>query len=285
MFSLNPVKAQGSQNQYNSPLYSPTNYDPQNPTTENGLPEALKNIGIEQRLGEQLPLDAELSDEQGQKVRLGQYFQGDKPVVLAFVYYSCTMLCNEVLNGLTGTLKKISLNIGDDFQVVAISFDPRDTPEIARGKRQSYIERYGGGDGAAGGWHFLTGDPDIVRQITEAAGFHYAWDDKTQQYAHAGGIQVATPDGEMAKYFYGIDYKPQDLKFALMEASHKTIGSPTDQLLLYCYHYDPATGSYGFAILRILRVAGLLTIGGLGLLFLFFRFHKPTSLDRQRFRP
>lgn len=184
------------------------------------------------------------------------------------------MLCNEVLNGLTGTLKKISLSAGDDFQVVAISFDPRDTPEIARGKKQSYLERYGRGDDAEAGLHFLTGEPEAVRQITEAAGFRYAWDDKTQQFAHAGGIQVATPDGKMAKYFYGIDYKPQDLMFALMESSYKNIGSPADQLLLYCYHYDPATGSYGLAVLRVLRVAGVLTIIGLGLLLLFFKFHK-----------
>ncbi len=281
-FSFNSTRAQG-QNQYNSPLYSPKTYDPGNPTSSNGLPIALKNIGIEQRLGEQLPLDAELTDEQGQNVRLGQYFQGDRPVILAFVYYSCPMLCNEVLNGLTGTLKKISLGAGDDFQVVAISFDPRDTPEIARGKKQSYLERYGRGDDAAAGLHFLTGEPEAVRQITETAGFRYAWDDKTQQFAHAGGIQVATPDGKMAKYFYGIDYKPQDLKFALMEASNRNIGSSADQLLLYCYHYDPATGSYGLAVLRVLRVAGVLTIIGLGLLLLFFKFHKGNPSGSQGF--
>ncbi len=270
----NFIFAQGGQNQYNSPLYSPKTYDPSSPSSGNDLPKELKNIGIEQRLGEQLPLDAELTDENGSTVKLRTFFQGDKPVILAFVYYSCPMLCNEVLNGLTASLKKISLEAGQDFQVVAISFDPRDTPEIARGKKQSYLERYGRGEAAANGWHFLTGKPEVIKQITEAAGFNYAWDEETQQFAHAGGVQIATPDGKMSRYFYGIDYQPQDFKFALMEASEKNIGSPTDQLLLYCYHYDPATGTYGLVVMNVLRIAGILTIIGLGLLFLFFKFYK-----------
>ena len=265
--SFNLIFAQGGQNQYNSPLYSPKTYDPTNPSSSNGLPKTLKTIGIEQRLGEQLPLDAELVDENGKTVKLQTFFQGEKPVVLAFVYYSCPMLCNEVLNGLTASLKKISLEAGKDFEVVAISFDPRDTAEIARNKKQSYLERYGRGSDAAAGWHFLTGKPEVIKQITEAAGFNYAWDEETQQFAHAGGIQIATPDGKLSRYFYGIDYKPQDIKFALMEASEKTIGSPTDQLLLYCYHYDPATGTYGLVVLKVLRVAGVLTIFGIGFCF------------------
>lgn len=272
-FSFTTIFAQGGQNQYDSPLYSPKTYDPGNPQSGNGLPKTLKNIGIEQRLGEQLPLDAELTDESGNTVKLKTFFQGDKPVVLAFVYYSCPMLCNEVLNGLTASLKKISLEAGQDFEVVAISFDPRDTPEIARGKKQGYLERYGRGEAAASGWHFLTGKPEVIKQITKAAGFNFAWDAETEQFAHAGGVQIATPDGKMSRYFYGIDYKPQDLKFALMEASEKNIGSPTDQLLLYCYHYDPATGTYGLVIIKVLRLAGILTIIGLGILFLFFKFY------------
>lgn len=282
LLSFNSIFAQGGQNQYNSPLYSPKTYDPSNPTTSNGLPKTLKNIGIEQRLGEQLPLDAELTDENGNTVKLQTFFQNDKPVVLAFVYYSCPMLCNEVLNGLTASLKKISLEAGKDFEVVAISFDPRDTPEIARGKKQSYLERYGRGEAAAMGWHFLTGTPEVIKQITETAGFNYVWDEETQQFAHAGGVQVVTPDGKMSRYFYGIDYKPQDLKFALMEASEKNIGSPTDQLLLYCYHYDPAAGTYGLVILKVLRVAGVLTLIGIGILFLIFKFYKrgmPTNRE------
>lgn len=273
--SFNSIFAQGGQNQYNSPLYSPKTYEPGNSASSNGLPKTLKNIGIEQRLGKQLPMDAVLTDENGDEVKLETFFKGEKPVVLAFVYYSCPMLCNEVLNGLTASLKKISLEAGQDFEVVAISFDPRDTPEIARGKKQSYLERYGRSDeAAAAGWHFLTGKPEVIKQITEAAGFNYAWDEATQQFAHAGGVQIATPDGKMSRYFYGIDYKPQDLKFALMEASEKKIGSSTDQLLLYCFHYDPATGTYGLVVLKVLRVAGVLTLFGIGLLFLIFKFYK-----------
>jgi len=276
LFSVSTF-AQGGQQHYNSPLYSPKTYDPVHPTTSSGLPETLKNIGIEQRLGGQLPLDALLADENGEAVKLETFFRGEKPVVLAFVYYSCPMLCNEVLNGLTASLKKISLEAGEDFEVVAISFDPRDTPEIARNKKQSYLERYGRGESARAGWHFLTGQPENVKQIADAAGFSYVWDEETKQFAHAGGIQVVTPDGKMSRYFYGIDYKPQDLKFSIMDASKKNIGSPTDQLLLYCYHYDPATGTYGLAILKVLRLAGVLTLIGIGALFLFFKFYKRRS--------
>ena len=272
------IYAQGGTQHYNSPLYSPKIYDPGGTVSTEGLPDALKNIGIRQRLGEQLPLDADLIDERGSAVKLRAYFQGDKPVVLAFVYYSCPMLCNEVLNGLTASLKKLSLTAGEDFQLVAISFDPRDTPEIGRNKKQSYLEKYGRGEEAADGWHFLTGKPEIVKQIADAAGFGYAWDEKTGQFAHAGGIQIVTPDGKMSRYFYGIDYDSQDLKFALMEASEKTIGSPTDQLLLYCYHYDPATGKYGLAIMRVLRIGGVLTVIGMGVLFSIFRFHNRRAL-------
>ena len=267
------IYAQGGQQHYNSPLYSPRIYDPSGPVSTDGLPDALKNIGIRQRLGDQLPLGVDLADENGSAVKLQTYFQRDKPVVLAFVYYSCPMLCNEVLNGLTASLKKLSLKAGEDFQVVAISFDPRDTPEIARNKKQSYLEKYGQGEEAAKGWHFLTGKPEVVKQIADAAGFGYAWDEKTGQFAHAGGIQIVTPDGKMSRYFFGIDYDSQDLKFALMEASEKTIGSPADQLLLYCYHYDPATGKYGLAIMRVLRIAGVLTVIAMGVLFSVFRFH------------
>jgi protein SCO1 len=277
--SLVSVYSQGGQQHYNSPLYSPKTYDPGNPASSNGLPKTLKDIGIKQRLGEQLPLDAKLKNERGETVRLGKYFKGKKPVVLAFVYYSCPMLCNEVLNGLTGSLKKISLNAGEDFKIIAISFDPRDTPEIARNKKKSYLERYGRGEKAAVGWHFLTGSPEVINQITEAAGFKYVWDDETEQYAHAGGIQIVTPEGKMARYFYGIDYKPQDVKFALMEASKENIGSPTDQLLLYCYHYDPSTGKYGLVVMNVLRLAGVLTLLSIGLLFLGFRFYKRRKLN------
>jgi protein SCO1/2 len=275
LLSCNFIYAlEGGQDQLNSPLYRSKTYDQGAPSSSGKLPKILKNIGIEQKLGEQLPMDAELEDENGNTVKLQAFFQNDKPVIVAFVYYSCPMLCNEVLNGLTASLQKNSLKSGKDFEVVAISFDPRDTPEIARGKKQSYLERYGRDEKAETGWHFLTGKPEVIKEITEAAGFNYAWDAETEQYAHAGGIQIATPDGKMSRYFLGIDYKPQDLKFALMEASEKAIGTPTDQLLLYCYHYDPASGTYGLAALKVLRLAGVLTLLGFGLMFLIFKFYK-----------
>lgn len=274
------IYAQAGQEHYNSPLYSPRTYDPAQPSTSNGLPDGLRSIGIRQRLGEQLPMDVELLDENGNVVKLRAFFSADRPVVLAFVYYSCPMLCNEVLNGLTASLKKVSFDAGEDFQVIAISFDSRDTPEIARNKKQSYLERYGRGGEAAQGWHFLTGKSEIVKEIADVAGFGYAWDEETVQFAHAAGIQIVTPDGRMSRYFYGIDYDERDLKFALMEASERSIGTPTDQLLLYCFHYDPATGKYGLAILRVLRIAGILTIMGIGGLFAILWFRRRPELVR-----
>ncbi|HTK27316.1 MAG TPA: SCO family protein [Pyrinomonadaceae bacterium] len=265
---------------YNSPLYSPRYYDPSQSVT-NGMPDALKKVGIEQKLGNQLPLDAVLKDENGNAVKLGNYFNQGRPVILALVYYECPMLCNEVLNGLTGSLKGMSLVAGKDFDVVAVSFDARenDKPDLAKNKKASYMERYGH-PGSENGWHFLTGTQDSIDAVTKAAGFSYYWDDKTNQFAHAGGIMVTTPEGKMSKYFYGIDYAPKDLKFGIMDSSQDKIGSVTDQLLLYCYHYDPASGKYGFAILRAMRVAGVFTLLGLGtMLFVFWRRNKVKKED------
>lgn len=255
---------------YNSPLYSPKYYDPSE-STGNGLPDALQKIGIEQRLGEQLPLDTELKDENGNSIKLGEYFNHGRPVILALVYYECPMLCNEVLNGLTGSLKGISLNAGKDFDVVAISFDTRenDKPDLARNKKASYMERYGRA-GTENGWHFLTGTQGSIGKVTAAAGFNYKWDEKTNQFAHAGGIMITTPQGKLSRYFYGIDYAPKDVKYGLMESAESRIGSPAEQLLLYCYHYDPASGKYGLAILRVIRLAGVATLIGLGAMFLVF---------------
>ncbi|MEP6847474.1 MAG: SCO family protein [Acidobacteriota bacterium] len=262
------VSAQKSEH-YNSPLYSPRYYDP-SVGTSNGMPEALKKVGIEQRLGEQLPLDTELKDENGNTVKLGDYF-GKRPVILALVYYECPMLCNEVLNGLTGSLKGMTLEPGKDFDVVAISFDARenDKPDLAKNKKVSYMTRYGH-PGTEGGWHFLTGTQDSVDQVTNAAGFHYYWDDKSSQFAHAGGIMIATSQGKLSRYLYGIDYAPKDVKFGLMESAENKIGNPAEQLLLYCYHYDPATGTYGFAILRVIRLFAVAMLVGLGAMALVF---------------
>ena len=260
---------------YSSPLYSPRTYDPAQ-SQPNGLPKVLQNVGITQKLGAQLPLDAEFKDEDGNPVKLEEYFGKGKPVILALVYYECPMLCNEVLNGLTGSLKGISLDAGKDFDVVVISFDARenDKPDLAKNKKASYLTRYGR-DGAENGWHFLTGTQNSIDAVTKAAGYNYVYDEKTNQFAHAGGIMITTPEGKMSRYFYGIDYEPRQLKLGLLDSAQDKISSPTDQLLLYCYHYDPATGTYGFAILRVMRVLAVgLILGIAGMIFVFLRRDK-----------
>ena len=224
----------------------------------NQMPGVLADVRFDQRLNEQLPLDTPFEDEDGRPVRLGQYF-GRKPVVMAFMYYECPMLCTQVLNGLTTSLTTLHETVGHEFDVVAISFDPRETPALASGKKKSNLDRYNRPESASG-WHFLTGDESSITTVTSAAGFRYVWDDKTQQFAHPSGIVVATPDGRIARYFFGIDFPPRDVKFALIESSAGRIGNAIDQLLLYCYHYDPATGSYGFVAMGAVRVGGALTV-------------------------
>lgn len=260
------IPAQKSEH-YNSPLYSPRTYDPSQ-SVGNGLPAALQNIGIEQKLGEQLPLDTVFKDENGRAVKLGEYFSKERPVVLALVYYECPMLCNEVLNGLTGSLKGISFDAGKEFDVVAISFDARENekPELTKNKKAAYVERYGR-PGSEKGWHFLTGEQASIDAVTKAAGFKYQWDEKSNQFAHAGGIMIVTPDGKMSRYFYGIDYSPKDVKFGIMESAESKVGNPAEKLLLYCFHYDPASGKYGLAILNVIRLGGIATLMGLGAMF------------------
>ena len=258
---------------YSSPLYSPRTYDPSQTGTSNGLPEVLKDSGVTQKLGDQLPLDTEFKDENGNIVKLGSYFNQKRPVIIAFVYYECPMLCNEVLNGLTGTLKGVSLNAGKDFDVVAISFDARenDIPELAKNKKAAYVERYGRA-GSENGFHFLTGTEPAIQAVTQAAGFGFHWDEKSNQFAHAAAIMIATPQGTLSRYFYGIDYAPKDVQFGLMESAEDKIGGPAEQLLLYCYHYDPATGKYGLQVLRVLRLAAIGTIFVMGVMgFVFWR--------------
>lgn len=268
---------------YNSPLYAPKTYDPSQGGTSNGLPDALQKIGIEQKLGDQLPLDTELKDESGKTVKLGDYFTSGKPVILAFVYYECPMLCNEVLNGLTGSLKGLSFEAGKEFDVVAVSFDARENEkaDLAKNKKLAYMERYGR-PGSEKGWHFLTGGQESIDKLTKAAGFSYQWDEKSNQFAHAGGIMIATPEGKLARYFYGIDYAPKDLKFSLMESADNKVGSVTEKLFLYCYHYDPSTGKYGLAILRVMRLGGIATLLILGIsLVIFWRRDKIKKEDPQ----
>lgn len=265
------VYAQKSEH-YNSPLYSPKKYDPSQ-TAATGLPDALQTIGIEQKLGEQLPLDTELTADDGRTIKLGSLFESGRPVVLAFVYYECPMLCNEVLNGLTGSLKGLSLDAGKDFDVIALSFDARENakPELATNKKAAYMERYGR-PGSEKGWHFLTGSQASIDAVSKAAGFNYRWDEKSNQFAHAGGVMIVTPQGKMSRYFYGIDYSPRDLKLGVIESADNKVGSAADQMLLYCYHYDPATGKYGLAILSVIRLGAVLTLLGMGAMgFVFWR--------------
>jgi protein SCO1/2 len=262
---------------YNSPLYSPRYYEP-SAGVSNGLPDQLQRVGIEQRLGESLPLDAKFKNEDGKEIALGELFKSGRPVVLALVYYECPMLCNQVLNGLSGAMKGVSLDPGKDYDVVAISFDARENekPGLAANKRQSYVDRFDR-KGTEGGWHFLTGDQASIDAVTKAAGFKYEWDEKSNQFAHASGVMVVTPDGRLSHYFYGIDYAPKDLKLGLVEAADKKIGSVTDKLLLYCYHYDPATGKYGFAVINAMRIGGILTVLGMGAMgFVFWRRNRKT---------
>lgn len=260
---------------YNSPLYSPKNYDPSQ-SDGNGLPKVLQEVGIKQQLGEQLPLETEFKDENGRTVKLGEYYGKGRPVILALVYYECPMLCNEVLNGLTGSLKGISFDAGKDFDVVAISFDTRenDKPDLAKNKRESYLTRYGR-PGTENGWHFLTGTQSSIDAVTKAVGFNYVYDEKTNQFAHAGGITITTPEGKMSRYYFGIDYEPRQLKFGIMDSAKDKIGNPAEQLLLYCYHYDPASGKYGLSILKVIRIAGVATVLGMvGMMLVFWRRNK-----------
>jgi protein SCO1/2 len=250
-----------------SPLYGAR---PETGNVATGLPAALQEVRIEQKLDKQLPLDLVFRDESGRDVKLGDYF-GQKPVVLAFVYYDCPMLCTQILNGMVTSFRVLPFQVGKEFDVVTISFDARETPALAQSKKKVYVnylpERMRAD--ASNGWHFLTGDQANIEKITQAAGFHYRYDEATKQFAHASAIMVTTPHGKLSRYYYGIEYAPRDLRLGLIESSANKIGSPVDQLLLYCYHYDPATGKYGAAVMRIMRVAGVLTlIGIVAMLFL-----------------
>ena len=249
------------------------------PTLPSGqTPYALSKVSFEQRLNEQLPLELPFKDASGRDVKLGDYF-GRKPVVLTFVYYECPMLCTEVLNGLESSLRVLNESIGKEFDVVTVSFDPKETPVLAAGKKKAYLERYKRPE-AEQGWHFLTGSQASIDALTQAAGFHYSWDEASHQFAHASGIVVVTPAGKVSRYFMGIDYAPRDVKFALIESSNEKIGTLADKLLLYCYHYDPATGNYGFVAMRAVRIGGAVTILALvGFVFVSIRsdFAKATS--------
>ena len=223
-----------------------------------GIPAILKGVGIDQNLNAQLPLEAQFRDETGAPVRLGNYFRG-RPVILNLVYYKCPMLCGMILNGMVKTLRRVDLNPGTDFDIVTISFDPKETPQLAAAKRQTYLTAYNR-RGAAGAWHFLTGDDTQIHKVTDAVGFHYQWDERQHSWAHASAIFVATPEGKLSRYLYGIDYRDRDLRLSLVEASANKIGTLSDQVLLFCYCYNPRNGRYGLVISNIIDVGCGVTV-------------------------
>jgi len=224
--------------------------------------ELQNTIGIDQKLGEQIPLDLTFTNEAGQSVRIGDYF-GDKPIVLTLVYYDCPMLCNQVLTSLLRAMNVLAFGIGTEFDVLTVSVDPGETHDLAAAKRAEYLKNYRGRDGS-NGWHFLTGEQDQIERLASAVGFRYEYEEQTDQYIHASGIMVLTPAGKLARYFYGIDYPPRDLRWGLVEAADGAIGSAVDQLLLMCYSYDPMTGKYGVYIRNSLRIGAVATVLALG---------------------
>jgi protein SCO1/2 len=238
------------------------------------LPPQLGAVNFEQKLDAQVPLDDTFQNEYGQTVKLNDFFHQGRPVILNLVYFECPMLCTEVLNGLSGTMRMMKFDVGKDYDVLTISFDPREKPELAAAKKRAYLQRYGHPD-AQNNWHFLTGDEKNIRALTDTVGFHYQWDPKMQQFAHAAGIIVLTPEGRVSKYFYGVEYSPKDLRLGLVDASQNRIGSVVDQVLLYCYHYDPRTGKYGAVVTRVLQLAGAVTIIILGGFLIFLFRHEP----------
>lgn len=244
-------------------------------------PAALKEIGIDQRLNEPVPLTLAFRDEAGRPVHLGDYF-GKHPVLLALVYYNCPMLCTQVLSGMVSALRVLPLSTGRDFEVVVVSFDPREKPADAAAKRNAYLTRYQRPQGD-GGWHFLTGDEAAINDLARAVGFRFRYDRALDQFAHASAIYVLTPDGRISRYFYGIEYAPRDLRLGLVEASAGRIGNPVDRVLLYCFHYDPKSGKYGAAVVNIVRLAGLATLFALSAsLFLLSRRERRTRLHPVR---
>jgi protein SCO1/2 len=242
----------------------------------NTKPPRLENVGIDQHLDAQVPPDLTFRDDTGKTVKLGDYF-GRKPLILNLVYYNCTMLCGEALAGLASAMRLVKFDVGNEFDVITVSFDPRETPEMAAAKKIDYVKRYGRANAAAG-WHFLTGQPESINALTKAVGFNYQYDPKSNQYAHATAIMVLTPQGRISRYFYGVDFPPKDLRMGLVEASQGKIGNAVDAVLLYCYHYDPAIGKYGAMVANILRLAAALTILLLGgLIFILWRLDRSVT--------
>ena len=231
------------------------------PPPSPATPGVLPQVGFDQRLGESVPLDLAFTDDTGRAVKLADYF-GKKPVVLSLVYYDCPMLCTLSLNGLAGALEVLSFVPGQEFEVVTVSFDPRETPALAAAKKKAYLARYKR-PGAQAGWHFLTGPAESIAALTRAVGFRYVWDEPTKQFAHPAGVVVLSPEGRVSHYLFGVEYAPKDLRLALVAAAGGRIGGPADQLQLYCYRYDPHAGRFSASILNLVRLLGVLTVLGL----------------------
>jgi protein SCO1/2 len=232
-------------------------------------PDPSRDVGIDQRLGARVPLDLELRDETGDAVRLAQYF-GERPVILSLGYYRCPMLCSLVMNGLVRALKVLTFSVGDEVAVVTVSIDPEETAAQAAAKKEQYLASYARQD-AASGWHFLTGDATAIERLTQAVGFRYRRDPQSGEYAHASAIMVLTPEGTVARYLFGVEYAPRDLRLALVEAAAGRIGSPIDQLLLLCLRYDPHTGRYSMMVMNTVRLAGIMTVVGVTLFVIVLR--------------
>ena len=254
----------------------------------NSKPSILDQVGIDQKLGAQVPLDLKFRDEFGKEVQLGSLFKSSRPVLLALVYYDCPMLCNQVLNGMASALAVLRFNAGNEFDVLAVSFDPRDTPKSAAAKKEAYLKRYRR-PAADLGSHFLTGEPAAIAALTRSVGFRYVWDDHTKQFAHASALILLTPQGKVAQYYYGIEYSPKDMRLGMIEASNEKIGNLADQIVLYCFHYDPTTGKYGAVIMAFVRLGGILTILSMGMFIVIsirregrFRSHQPDPLNTGR---
>jgi protein SCO1/2 len=253
--------------------------------TSDRLPPQLSDVALEQRLNQQVPLQLPFHDEEGRTVKLGEFFATGKPVILSLVYFDCRMMCSQVLSSLATTLERLKFDAGKQFQVLTVSFDPREKPEVAAAAKSKYLAMYKRA-GAERGWHFLTGDQASIDALSNAVGFHFRWDARTQQFAHATGIMLLTPDGRVSRYYYGARYFASDLRLGLVEASQNRIGTLADQIVLYCYHYDPRTGRYGMIVFRVLQISGGLTLVLLaGFVIFFIRTDPNRRRHRAKFDP
>lgn len=240
-------------------------------------PEALNRAGFDQKLNAQLPLDVEFRNEAGATVKLGDYF-GQKPVLLNLAYFNCPMLCTLVINGVVESARSLAFTPGQEYEIVTISFDAREGHELAAAKKANYLKDLQR-PGAEQGWHFLTGDEASIKAVTDAVGFRFAWDEKSKEFAHASGIMVATPSGRLSHYLYGVVYPPRDLRLALVEASAGRIGSPVDQLMLFCFHYDPVAGKFSAAVMRLVQAGCIVTVLAMGA-FMFLMFRREFGQNR-----